>query len=159
MNAVVLGILLSFIVGTYMLVSDAQAQQRYGPPIGDSVRARNSIRNGYRSDKYKVTMGYIENDTVSQQELIDNELIGLRVLPDYKNVVIDSFDFIFARQNSDCALCKPVHGNRLISCPGNAWNLWWAPNTTLKIDNIFAHRVSDGKVLRLCGLKLFIRQN
>ncbi len=127
---------------------------------GDSIRARRSIVQGYHLEKYKVTIGYIERDTVTSQEIIDNELLGLRVLPEDRGVVVDSFSIGWAPMGMDFWVPRLIRGNRLtgVNRKGSFSPLrWWRGRARVYFENISGHRLSDGKFLRLPPFSLWVR--
>lgn len=126
-------------------------------PKGDTLRARRSIQHPYTGTNFKVVLGYIEKDTVDYTELIDNESVGLRVLPLERGCVIDSFKMLTTAPHSDCTYFPHTIGNHLPRIHMMDDNWWHRRNNRLLIiEHIEGHRISDGKKMYFPPLTLHV---
>lgn len=126
-------------------------------PKGDTMRARRSIQHPYTGYNFKVTLGYIEKDTVTRQELVDNAMLGLRVLPAERGCVVDSFTLSMMPSGGDFIGGVRVHGDHLPAKNVTFSYSWWYGHGTLYIEKIEGHKLSDGRKMYFPPLRLVVK--
>jgi|GEM_PF-2648399 len=105
-------------------------------PRGDSTRAHLAQHHpAHEGPTHVVQLGYIDTNVATRKEILDNMLIGLRVLPADSTKIV-SYTVISEPKGTDVIGPIEIDGDRLPRSflGGIAWDDW-----NKKIDTIYTH--------------------